>query len=118
MLKVSLKVPPLQCIDDIDCVNGVIALKPIFSSSHFRTLSWVRVRDGHILTVDHETFISDPRFSSLPLQQNNIWTLQVGTVLNKNLKHNLEHLHNMHLLEYLNASNTKILDTKTLLEML
>ena len=33
--------------------------------SHFRTLSWVRVRDGHILTVAHETFISDPRFSSL-----------------------------------------------------
>ena len=48
--------------------------------SYFRTLSWVRVRDGHILTVDHETFISDPRFSSLPLQQNNIWTLQVRTV--------------------------------------
>ena len=27
MLMVSLKVPPLQCIDDIDCVNGVITLK-------------------------------------------------------------------------------------------
>ena len=84
MLMVSLKVPPLQCIDDIDCVNGVITLKYKKKfTSHFRTLSWVRVRDGHILTVDHETFISDPRFSSLPLQQNNIWTLQVGTVWTK-----------------------------------
>ena len=31
----------------------------------FQSVSWVRGRDSHILTVDRETFISDPRFSSL-----------------------------------------------------
>jgi len=30
-----------------------------------KSVSWVRGRDSHILTVDRETFISDPRFSSL-----------------------------------------------------
>ena len=29
-----------------------------------KSVSWVRARDNHILTVDRETFISDQRFLS------------------------------------------------------
>lgn len=28
------------------------------------SVSWIRRRDSHILTVDTETFISDPRFAA------------------------------------------------------
>ena len=30
-----------------------------------RSVSWVRLRDGHILTVDGEVFTSDPRYLQL-----------------------------------------------------
>lgn len=41
-------------------------------------MSWVRVRDDHILTVDRITFITDDRFQSL--ESNGVWTLQIKYV--------------------------------------
>ena len=42
----------------------------------FRSVSWVRRRDGHILVVDKETFTKDPRISSVINRVANIWELR------------------------------------------
>lgn len=42
-----------------------------------RSVSWIRSRDNHILTVDKETFISDNRFVSLNRPPSTVWTLQI-----------------------------------------
>ena len=47
-------------------------------SSLFRSVSWVREKDSHILAVDGEIFIQDQRFTSL-VKENNQWTLMVRT---------------------------------------
>ena len=44
----------------------------------FRSVSWIRGSDSHIITVDQETFISDDRFSSLVKTSDNLWTLKVS----------------------------------------
>ena len=41
-----------------------------------RSVSWVRVRDGHILTVDQEVFTSDTRVSALVTRSRNVWSLR------------------------------------------
>lgn len=46
-------------------------------------MSWVRVRDHHILTVDRTTFIADERFHayySSTGQLPGVWTLQIKYV--------------------------------------
>lgn len=46
-------------------------------------MSWVRVRDDHILTVDRVTFIADERFHayySVSPGQQGPWTLQIKYV--------------------------------------
>uniref|UniRef100_A0A8D9F664 Neuronal growth regulator 1 n=2 Tax=Cacopsylla melanoneura TaxID=428564 RepID=A0A8D9F664_9HEMI len=42
-----------------------------------RTISWVRHRDIHLLTVSGYTYTSDQRFSCLHKPQNEDWTLQI-----------------------------------------
>ena len=37
----------------------------LFLIAIFRSVSWVRRRDGHILTVDREVFTSDSRYRQL-----------------------------------------------------
>uniref|UniRef100_A0A1B0FQK4 Ig-like domain-containing protein n=1 Tax=Glossina morsitans morsitans TaxID=37546 RepID=A0A1B0FQK4_GLOMM len=44
-----------------------------------KSVSWVRVRDGHILTVDRAVFIADQRFLALK-QPDKFWTLQIKYV--------------------------------------
>ena len=39
-------------------------------------MSWVRLRDGHILVVDKEAFTKDPRISSVINKAANIWELR------------------------------------------
>lgn len=54
-------------------------VKQIFNKS----VSWVRVRDHHILTVDRTTFIADERFHayySSTGQLPGLWTLQIKYV--------------------------------------
>ena len=41
------------------------------------SVSWVRSRDSHILTVDSEVFISDERFHSQIQKLSNLWILKV-----------------------------------------
>ena len=41
------------------------------------SVSWVRGRDSHILTVDSEVFISDERFHSQIQKLSNLWILKV-----------------------------------------
>ena len=43
-------------------------------------VSWIRATDAHILTVDHEVFISDPRFSAIHQKNSSTWTLQIKWV--------------------------------------
>ena len=47
-----------------------------YDSQLFRSVSWVRRRDGHILVVDKETFTKDPRISSVINRVANIWELR------------------------------------------
>jgi len=44
------------------------------------SVSWVRTRDSHIITVDDETFISDSRFVSIIQKLESLWTLQIRYV--------------------------------------
>ena len=46
-------------------VGGTAFLQCEVHNLNNKSVSWLRERDRHILTVDRETFISDPRFSSL-----------------------------------------------------
>ncbi|XP_054086692.1 uncharacterized protein LOC105208465 isoform X1 [Zeugodacus cucurbitae] len=43
-------------------------------------ISWLRVRDGHILTVDQTTFISDQRFQPIFTPNPERWSLQIKYV--------------------------------------
>lgn len=46
-----------------------------------KPISWLRLRDGHILSVDQATFISDQRFQSIFQGQSaNTWSLQIKYV--------------------------------------
>nr|XP_045591695.1 zwei Ig domain protein zig-8-like [Procambarus clarkii] len=42
-----------------------------------KTVSWIRHRDTHILTVGSFTYTSDHRFSALHREGTNEWTLQI-----------------------------------------
>ncbi|XP_055379172.1 uncharacterized protein LOC129610590 [Condylostylus longicornis] len=42
-----------------------------------KPVSWIRVRDGHILTVDHTQFIADERFQPIYQEQHQRWSLQI-----------------------------------------
>ena len=48
-----------------------------FSYLNNESVSWVRGRDSHILTVDSEVFISDDRFHSQIQKLSNLWILKV-----------------------------------------
>lgn len=45
-----------------------------------KPISWLRVRDGHILTVDQTTFIADQRFQSIYTVDPERWSLQIKYV--------------------------------------
>merc|ERR1719412_1991767 len=45
-----------------------------------KTVSWIRKRDSHILTVDSTTFISDDRFYILKPERRHVWTLRIRYV--------------------------------------
>ena len=49
----------------------------------FRSVSWVRVSDGHILIVDKEVFSSDARISSVLKPMQKLWILQVVKINTK-----------------------------------
>ena len=59
------------------------SIKTQYYQTHPRSVSWVRLSDGHILTVARETFIRDPRFSSSASPP--VWRLQVLPVLGLSL---------------------------------
>ncbi|XP_055856919.1 uncharacterized protein LOC129919855 isoform X2 [Episyrphus balteatus] len=48
-----------------------------------KPISWLRVRDGHILTVDQTTFIADQRFQSIYTPNPERWSLQIKYVQTK-----------------------------------
>lgn len=45
-----------------------------------KTVSWIRKRDSHILTVGSSTFISDGRFYILKPEKRHVWTLRIRYV--------------------------------------
>lgn len=45
-----------------------------------KSVSWIRVRDDHILTVDRLTFIADERFQAFFVDNTGMWTLQIKYV--------------------------------------
>lgn len=45
-----------------------------------KSVSWIRRRDAHILTVDRYTFIADERFQSFLVEATDTWTLQIKYV--------------------------------------
>ena len=46
-------------------VGGRVFLSCAIYNLHNKSVSWIRERDGYILTVDRETFISDSRYSEI-----------------------------------------------------
>ncbi|XP_039291714.1 zwei Ig domain protein zig-8 isoform X2 [Nilaparvata lugens] len=45
-----------------------------------KSVSWIRHRDAHILTVDRYTFIADDRFQSFLVESASTWNLQIKYV--------------------------------------
>jgi len=45
-----------------------------------KSVSWIRERDSHIITVDQETFISDDRFETFHRLKDSLWTLKIKHV--------------------------------------
>lgn len=45
-----------------------------------KSVSWIRVRDDHILTVDRLTFIADDRYQAFYADSTGMWTLQIKYV--------------------------------------
>lgn len=45
-----------------------------------KSVSWIRRRDAHILTVDRYTFIADDRFQAFLVDKTDTWTLQIKYV--------------------------------------
>nr|XP_018901766.1 PREDICTED: hemicentin-2-like [Bemisia tabaci] len=45
-----------------------------------RSVSWVRKRDSHILTVDRYTFVGDDRYQAFQADGTDAWTLQIKFV--------------------------------------
>ncbi|XP_067619926.1 uncharacterized protein dpr17 [Eurosta solidaginis] len=45
-----------------------------------KPISWVRLRDGHIVSVDQATFIADQRFQSIFQGEEDTWSLQIKYV--------------------------------------
>lgn len=45
-----------------------------------KSVSWIRVRDNHILTVDRLTFIADDRYQAFYVDSTGLWTLQIKYV--------------------------------------
>uniref|UniRef100_A0A1B6ED63 Ig-like domain-containing protein n=1 Tax=Clastoptera arizonana TaxID=38151 RepID=A0A1B6ED63_9HEMI len=45
-----------------------------------KSVSWIRRRDSHILTVDRYTFIADERFQAFLVEATDTWTLQIKYV--------------------------------------
>jgi hypothetical protein len=50
-----------------------------------KSVSWIRRRDAHILTVDRYTFIADERFQAFLVEASNTWTLQVDILYYQSL---------------------------------
>lgn len=60
---------------------GAIAFLPCtIKNLGNKSVSWIRASDAHILTVDHEVFISDPRFQAIHQANSSAWTLQIKSV--------------------------------------
>ncbi|XP_067619934.1 uncharacterized protein dpr15 [Eurosta solidaginis] len=75
---------PTPSIDDYQTVisqAGTHAYLPC-NVKHLvkKPISWLRVRDGHILTVDQTTFIADQRFQSIYASNPERWSLQIKYV--------------------------------------
>ncbi|KOX75308.1 hypothetical protein WN51_14230 [Melipona quadrifasciata] len=62
----------------ISNLANIILIKIIFSKSiDSRSVSWVRHRDIHLLTVGRYTYTSDQRFEALHLPHAEEWTLRI-----------------------------------------
>ncbi|XP_017119905.1 uncharacterized protein LOC108141181 isoform X1 [Drosophila elegans] len=76
----QLSLPPLNATVQA----GQHAYLPCKLNQHSgKPLSWVRLRDEHIIAVDHTTFINDARFASL-LQSSTSTTIVSGVATTEN----------------------------------
>ncbi|KAM8704615.1 hypothetical protein ACLKA7_009126 [Drosophila subpalustris] len=80
--RTTLKPPPT--IDDYQTIisqAGTHAYLPCNVKQLVKKpISWLRMRDGHILTVDQTTFIADQRFQSVFSPNPERWSLQIKYV--------------------------------------
>jgi len=61
-------------------LGGTAFLPCVIRNLGNKSVSWIRARDSHILTVDSEVFISDLRFSAMHSKQESAWMLQIKSV--------------------------------------
>nr|ACO10199.1 Limbic system-associated membrane protein precursor [Caligus rogercresseyi] len=68
-------------IENYTVQSGATAHLPcVIKNLGNRSVAWIRSYDSHILTVDEETFISDPRFTTIHQRESSTWTLQIKSV--------------------------------------
>ncbi|CAB4059306.1 unnamed protein product [Lepeophtheirus salmonis] len=68
-------------IENYTVQSGATAHLPcVIKNLGNRSVAWIRSSDSHILTVDEETFISDPRFTTIHQKESSTWTLQIKLV--------------------------------------
>lgn len=61
-------------------MGGTALLPCVIKNLGNESVSWIRMRDAYILTVDEEVFISDPRISTIHQDNSLSWTLQIKSV--------------------------------------
>ncbi|XP_064474638.1 zwei Ig domain protein zig-8-like [Ornithodoros turicata] len=58
-------------------LGQTVYLNCIVSNLGDKTVTWIRRRDLHVLTVGLDTYIGDPRFQPIHLDRSNDWALQI-----------------------------------------
>ncbi|KAH9370536.1 hypothetical protein HPB48_012524 [Haemaphysalis longicornis] len=52
-------------------------LNCIVNNLGYKTVTWFRRKDLHVLTVGLDTYVQDPRFQAIHLERSNDWALQI-----------------------------------------
>ncbi|XP_042144975.1 zwei Ig domain protein zig-8 [Ixodes scapularis] len=58
-------------------LGQTVYLNCIVNSLGDKTVTWIRRKDLHVLTVGMDTYIGDPRFQAIHLERSNDWALQI-----------------------------------------
>lgn len=58
-------------------LGQTVYLNCIVNNLGDKTVTWIRRKDLHVLTVGLDTYVQDPRFQAIHLERSNDWALQI-----------------------------------------